>query len=166
MSCSGSDKRQNRAGVTARYSFDFEPRQPLRVTGDAALGAAERDVHDGTLPGHPCGQRLHFVECDVGVVADAALGRSPDSAVLYPVCFEALDVSVVHANRHADRKRSFRVFDHLPRVEIQLQRVSGQVEILHGQFVRVSFFHCCRYQDKTLLGYCRLSPSKAWRHLI
>ncbi len=55
---------------------------------DAALGAAKRDVDDRALPGHPHRQRLDFVEGDVGVVADAALGRAAVDVVLDPVAGE------------------------------------------------------------------------------
>ena len=49
---------------------------------DAALGAAERDVDQGALPGHPHRQRPDFVEVGRRVVAQAALGRAARDVVL------------------------------------------------------------------------------------
>ncbi len=69
---------------------------------DAALAAAERDVVQRALVGHPGGQRLHLVERDLLVVADAALVRAENVAVLDAVALEHPVLSVVHADRKVD----------------------------------------------------------------
>ena len=56
-------------------------------------------LRDGALPRHPRRQRRHFVERDVGVIADAALGRAERDVVLHAVAGEDLDLAVVHLHR-------------------------------------------------------------------
>ena len=69
-----ADQRQDGAGVAAGEALEFAHGHLLGIAGDAAFGAAKGDVHDGALPCHPRGQGLDFVQGDVGVEADAALG--------------------------------------------------------------------------------------------
>ena len=91
------------SSVKRRVSRSSSPRrQRGRVAGDAALGAAERQVHDAALPRHPHGQGRHLAEVDAGVVAQAALGRAAGQAVLHAVADEDLGAAVVHADRDAD----------------------------------------------------------------
>src|SRR5207249_12077937 len=45
----------------------------LRINRDSSFCPAEGYSCDGTLPGHPHRQRLHFVYRDTWVVSDAAL---------------------------------------------------------------------------------------------
>ena len=73
------------------------------IADDAALGAAEGDVDDRALPGHPGGQRAHFVERDVGRVADAALGRAARDGVLHAIAGEDFQAAVVELNRECGR---------------------------------------------------------------
>ena len=84
-----ADERKDRAGVAARHPLKFALRHVFRIAGDAALAAAERDVHDRALPGHPGGQRLHFVERDLRMEANAALCRAARRAVLHAIGFES-----------------------------------------------------------------------------
>ncbi len=73
-----------------------------RVADDAALGAAKRQVHDGALPGHPRGERLHLVEAHLKVEADAALGGPARGVVQDAVPGEDLHFAVVHHDGHGD----------------------------------------------------------------
>ena len=50
--------------------------QIVRVADDAALAAAQRDVDDRALPGHPHRERAHGVERLLRVKADAALATA------------------------------------------------------------------------------------------
>ena len=65
--------------VSASSSFELIER---RIAGHAALRAAERDVDEGALPGHPHRQRADVVEVGLRVVSQAALGRSARDVVL------------------------------------------------------------------------------------
>ena len=62
----------------------------VRVADDAALAAAEGDVHHGALPGHPRGQGADRVDGLVGVEADAALARAAGVVVLDAEALEDL----------------------------------------------------------------------------
>ena len=70
------DELDQLRGVAAGHALQFALRHLVRIADDAALGAAEGNVDHGALPGHPAGQGAHFVEGDVGRVADAAF-RGP-----------------------------------------------------------------------------------------
>ena len=70
-----------------REAAGERPRAPsalscARVDGHAALGAAERHVDQGALPGHPHRQRANLVEVGRRVEAQAALGRTAGDVVL------------------------------------------------------------------------------------
>src|SRR5205823_3946905 len=84
----GADVVAQVGDVAAGDAAQHRLAQLLGVAGHAPLGAAEGDVGDGALPGHPGGQGAHLVEGDVGVVADAALARPADVAVQDAVAAE------------------------------------------------------------------------------
>ncbi len=68
-----------------------------RVDLDAALGPAEGDVDQRGLPRHQRRQGADLVEVDRGVVADAALVRTPGAVVLDPESLEHQQRAVVAA---------------------------------------------------------------------
>ena len=76
MSLSGPMRIDDLGREAARERSSSLQRERLGVADDAALGAAEGQVDDGALPGHPHGERRDLVQRHVGVVADAALGRA------------------------------------------------------------------------------------------
>ena len=90
-------------GVAAGDALELAGGHLQRIADDAALGAAEREVDHRALPGHPRRERLHFVERDVQVEPDAALGRPARRVVEHAVAGEHLDLAVVHHDRHARR---------------------------------------------------------------
>src|ERR1019366_3920341 len=94
----GPDKIDDLGGVAARDLLQFGVGEDGWVADDSALAAAERNVDDGALPGHPGGQRTHFVEGDIGSESDAALGRAARDRVLYAVAGEDFDASIVELN--------------------------------------------------------------------
>ena len=97
-----ADEERDLGGVAAGQALQLGLRHLLGVADHAALGAAEGDVDHGALPGHPHGQGAHLVQGDVGVVADAALGRAAADVVLHAVAGEDLHRAVVHAHREVD----------------------------------------------------------------
>jgi hypothetical protein len=78
-------------GIAAGDALELLHCVLLAVDGDAALGAAERHVHDGALVGHQRGQRHDLVLAHRQAVADAALGRQLVVAVLGPPGVNHLD---------------------------------------------------------------------------
>src|SRR5690606_3024459 len=72
------------------------------IAGDAALGAAEGEVHDGALPGHEAREALELVVIDLGVEAQPALERAAAVVVLDPVAAEGADLPRVELDRDLD----------------------------------------------------------------
>src|SRR5690606_1202589 len=104
----GPDHDADLAGVAAREPLQLAAREAPGVDADAALGAAVGQVHGGVLDGHPPGQRHHFLEADVGVVAHAALAGAAREAVLHAVALEVRHGAVVQLHRHVDDERALR----------------------------------------------------------
>ena len=102
-SLSGPMKSMSLGGVAARDALQFALRQQRGVADDAALGAAERNVDDRAFPGHPGGQRAHFVERHVGREADAALGRAAGDGVLHAIAGEHFDAAVIELHGECGR---------------------------------------------------------------
>ena len=104
-------------------------RERLRVDRDAALGAAEGDVDDGALPGHPHRQRLDLVERHARVEPDAALGGPARDRVLHAVAREDLDLLVVQLDRDRDDQLPLRRAQQLARAGVELEELGGAVEL-------------------------------------
>jgi len=69
--------------------------QLRRVTRDAALGAAVRDVHDGGLPGHEIGECGCMILVHGGVIAQAAFEWTSQLIVLHSEADMMLKLSLV-----------------------------------------------------------------------
>ena len=95
-------------------------RERARVDAHAALRAAEGQVHDRALPGHPHRERRDLAEVDVVVVADAALRRAHGEQVLHAIAEDRLDGRVVvAAERERDDVRALRRAQPLPDVLVE-----------------------------------------------
>ena len=114
--------------VAARHALQLAAAHVLGIADDAALGSAERNVHHRALPGHPTGQRAHFVQRHIGRVADAALARAARDVVLHAEAREHVDHAVIQGYRkmhdHLSRWRA----QHLPQALIQIQLARGKIE--------------------------------------
>ncbi len=116
--------------VAARQRLELAARHARGIADDAALAAAEGHVRDGALPGHPGGQRRDFVERDVRVIADAALGRPERDVVLHAIAGEDLDLAVVHLHRTGDDDLALRAREDLPDAGVEPQQSRRSVELL------------------------------------
>ena len=116
--------------VAAGERLDFATRHPRRVADDSAFAAAEGDLRDGALPGHPRRQRRDFIQADIGVIADAAFGRAEADVVLDAVAGEDFDLAAVHLNRarHDDLPLGRR--QDLPDARLEVHQTGGAVELL------------------------------------
>src|SRR4030043_1506895 len=112
----------------------------VRVADDAALAAAERDVDDGALPGHPHGQGADRVDRLLGVEANAALAGAAGVVVLAAEAAENTDAVVVHADGNGEMVLPQRVPQEVPGRLIELEKVSDGVKLFLGHFERVEPF--------------------------
>ena len=118
----------------------------LGVADHSALGAAKRDVHDRALPGHPARQSAHFVERDLGRVADAAFAGTACNGVLNPESGENLDAAVVHGDRKVNDNFARGRPEQLPKSFIQIQLACCKIKPRALRFPRVNLLvqcHCC-----------------------
>src|SRR5436309_2148730 len=83
----------------AGEALQLELGELLGIHGDAALRAAERDVHERGLPRHDGREAQHLVVVRLRVVADAALAGASRAVVLDAVAREHLDPPIIHADR-------------------------------------------------------------------
>ena len=97
---------------------------------DAALGAPERDVGNGRLPGHQRGERADLVDVHLRVEPDAALVRAAGAVVLDPVAGEDVDLAVRALDRDLDRDLAVRGPEDDANVVRQLQVVGRLVEVV------------------------------------
>ena len=122
------------------------------IADDAALGAAERNVHHRAFPRHPARQRADFVEVHVGRVAQSALGRAARNGVLHAESGEDFQVPVVHHHRDMNNNFAARTPQNLPQSFIKIQLLCGQVEAGGLRLPGISFLlqvHCLHKSLRT-----------------
>jgi len=129
------------ADVAARQPLLLARRELLRVARDAALAAAQRDVHDGRLPGHPRGERADRVDRLVGVPAQSALGRPARRVVLHAVAVEDAHVAVVHPDRDGHVVLALRPAQEGSHRLGEPEHLGALVELGLGDVERVGFRH-------------------------
>src|SRR4029079_19161478 len=79
----------------AGHRLELLGAHPRGIDRDPTLRAAERDIDEGALPGHPHRECTDVVEIRRGVVTQTAFRGSPRHVVLDPVAGEYLDRTVV-----------------------------------------------------------------------
>ena len=105
-------------------------RQPPRVDVHATLGAAIGKADDSTFPRHQHRHRLDGVECEPGLVADAALGRPAADVVLDAKACEELDREVVHVDREVDDEFALDLPEQLTNVVRKCQDLGCGIELM------------------------------------
>lgn len=101
-----AEDRHQLAGVAPGDPFDLAGRVAAWIEANSTLGAAIRNVHESALPGHPHGERPHFVEGDIGRVSEPTLGRPARHVVLHTVPRQNLDAAIVTVKRDRDGDRA------------------------------------------------------------
>jgi hypothetical protein len=105
------------------------------------------------IPRHPGRKRLDFIEGDVGMVADAALGGTERDGMLYAIAREHFDVPVVHEHRarHCDLPLGAR--EYLPDTGVQVEQASRAGKLLEHRVVRaVIGRHACLHAPAASSG--------------
>ena len=109
------------------------PGETHRVDPHPALGAPERDSHDGALPGHQHGQGRHLAQVDVRGIADAALGRAHGGEMLNPISEQGLHLGVgVPAEREADHGGLLRDAKPIGHVVVEAHEARHAIELTGG----------------------------------
>ena len=98
----GPDDVHDLGRIAAGDAFQFAGRKQIGIANDAALCAAERNIDHRAFPGHPGGERAHFIEGDVGSEANAAFGRSARDGVLHAIAGEYFQAAVVELDGDVD----------------------------------------------------------------
>ena len=73
--------------------------QVVRITNDSALRATQRDIHHGTLPGHPHRERSYGINRLLRMEAYPTFARTARIVVLHTEASENLHRSIVHSYR-------------------------------------------------------------------
>ena len=133
-----ADEKLDLRRVATRERFELLGAHRLRVADDAALRAPVRDADDRALPGHPHRERLHLVEGDRRVVADAALPRAAGGVVLHAVPGEHLDDPVRHAHGEMHGELALGRTEDAPHVRVEVQLVGRDAELLERDLPRIT----------------------------
>ena len=133
----GADVRGDLADPAAADAFLFAVAEVVRVADDPALAAAERDVDNGALPGHPHGQGADGVHGFVRMEADAALAGAAGVVVLNAEALEHLGAAVVHADGDLEMILAQSVPEQVPGGGVEAELLGHGVELLLGHFERV-----------------------------
>src|ERR1051326_1141755 len=88
-----SDEIEQLCCVTPRHALELTHGHLLRVTDDAALGAAEWNIHHCALPCHPRRQRANFVDVHVRRITDAALCWTTSKVMLHAKALKNLNAA-------------------------------------------------------------------------
>ena len=136
----GPDEFDKLRGVAASHALDLAHRHLVRIADHAALGAAERNVDHGALPGHPAGKRADFIEGDVGRVADAALGRTARNRVLHAKSGEDLEMAVIHLDGDVDRELAVGIAQHPPQAVVEIELLGSEIKARPLRLPRIAFF--------------------------
>ncbi len=126
--------------VASRETFQFASRELARITDDAALGAAERDIHNRTLPGHPRGERADFIERNIRIKSDAAFSGAANGGVEDAIAGENFELAIVHADGYVKRDFLFGVFQIAVKALFETEFLRGNFETRFGILVDIHFF--------------------------
>ena len=118
----------NSSGIPPRQPFELADAQLRGITDHSALRAAEWQIHDGALPRHPRGERLHLLECHLHVESNPALRWPARGVVQDAVAGEHLDFPTVHHHGTGDDDLLFRMAQDLVQSRFEIEKFSGPVE--------------------------------------
>src|SRR5437764_4511907 len=134
-----ADEFDQFSGVAASHAFQFTHRHFVRIANDAALGAAERNIHHGTFPGHPAGQGANLVQGDIGRITNSALGRAACDGVLHTESGENFQLAIVHHDRNVNDDFASGITQNLHNAFVQVELVRGQIETRRLRLPRIGF---------------------------
>ena len=134
-----TERRDDADRVTPGQALELAHAELTRIADHATLGATERQVHHRAFPGHPGGERLHFLERHREIEPDASLGGAPRRVVQHTISLEDLDLATVHHDGDRDDDLFFGVPEHLVQARLEIEELRGSVEAGHHRFEGVLF---------------------------
>ena len=159
----GTDDRLNFRGVAARHALELAFGHALGIANDAALGAAVREIDGRGLPRHPGGQRFHFIQRDVRVIAQPALGRAARHIVLHAESGEDLHLAVSSFTGIGNFHDALRRAQNLAQARIELQVFRRHIKLDLRDAKRIQIFARRHPRKDRLWG--PLSPPWPWTFL-
>ncbi len=133
----GTDLVDDLDRIATRHALELAARELLRVDDDAALRPAERNSHQRALPRHPHRERLHLVDRDVGVIADAALRRAARDVVRDAVALEDARRAVIHVDGDGDLDGPLAVAEDADEVGVDLECRADAPQLLACDLERI-----------------------------
>src|SRR6185295_13563086 len=125
--------------VAAGDALEFEVGEHARVADDSAFRAAEGDVDDRALPGHPGGEGADFVEGNVWRETDAAFAGASGDGVLDSVAGEDFKAAVVKADGDVNGEFPGGHGADFSHAVVEVEKPGGFVEARFGGEPRVEF---------------------------
>jgi hypothetical protein len=142
--------------IAARERFQFAPRQPVRIHGNAALGAAIGQAGQCAFPAHPDGQRRDFADIDIGRKTGAALCRSQRQVMLDAIALEHRRLAIVHVDWAGDGDGPLRIEQPVTLVVRDFQIVCDADELVFRHFENRSGIDCRHVTPSCrCFGHCR-----------
>ena len=136
-------------GPTFMATWRIQPRQDaflfsiaeiVRIADNAALSAAEGNVHHGAFPGHPHGESADGVHGFMRMEPDPALVRAAGVVVLNAESPENLGASVVHADGNQEMILAQGIAEQIAGRLIQAEFPGNGVELLLSHLKRIERF--------------------------
>ena len=124
-----ADHRLDLGGEAAGQALQLLAAHRARIAGHAALRAAEGDLDQRALPGHPHGECADVIEIGLRVEAETALGRAAGHVVLDAVAREHADRAVVQLHGEVDRELALWDAQDGAQLLVQPEVLGGCVEL-------------------------------------
>ena len=120
-----ADDRSDSADISASQTFLFCVGKRLRITDDTAFTAAERNIDNRGLPGHPASKRANRVDGFRGEPTNTALCRTASSVVLNAETLENFRRSIVHLHGQGDPNFTLRSTQEGSRRSVKIKSFSS-----------------------------------------
>src|SRR6266851_4063661 len=126
--------------IAASKPLEFPARHLARIADHSAFSAAKRNIYDRALPGHPSGQRAHFVDGNIGSKADPALARPAHRGVQHAVTRKHFQSSVIHPDGNVERDFLAGIFEVAVKPLFESQFVRGDFKARFRVLINIHFF--------------------------